>query len=124
MHVALADRPDAAATPDVVHALVKLAGAQAEPGLPPPGHAQVRGDLQNAADVEHNRLDGHDKHDAGCPRGKVESRTPDVSAETPCAAFHKLMAAVPGNDAADLIARTRQCQARLRPGGSKVAMWT
>jgi hypothetical protein len=61
--------------PDVVHALVKLAGAQAEPGLPHPGHTQVRGDLQNAAYVEHNRLDGHDKHDAGCLKGKVKWRT-------------------------------------------------
>jgi hypothetical protein len=72
MHVALADRSDAAATPEVVHPLVQLARAQAEPALPHPGHAQVRADLQNAADIEHNRLDGHDTHDAGCPRGKVK----------------------------------------------------
>jgi hypothetical protein len=72
MHVALADRSDAAATPDVVHPLVQLARAQAEPALPHPGHAQVRGDLQNAADIEHNRLDDHDTHDVGCPRGKVK----------------------------------------------------
>jgi hypothetical protein len=43
MHVMLADPSQAAAAPDVGHALVELAGAQAEPGLPHPGHAEVPG---------------------------------------------------------------------------------
>jgi hypothetical protein len=45
--------------------------ARAEPGFPCPGHAEVRGDLQNA-DAGHNRLAGHDKRDAASSRDKIE----------------------------------------------------
>ena len=57
-------------TPGVVHAFIQLAGGQAKPGLPRPGHAEVRGELQHAADVEHNRLDPHDSHADACPQGQ------------------------------------------------------
>ena len=56
MHL-FADRADAAAPPGVVHAFIQLARSQAEPRLPHPGHAEIRSELQHAADVEHNRLD-------------------------------------------------------------------
>jgi hypothetical protein len=38
VHLLLADRADAAAVPGVGHALVQLAGGEAEPGLPRPAH--------------------------------------------------------------------------------------
>jgi len=71
VHVGLADRADATAVPHVRHALVDLAGLQAEPGLPPLGHRKARGDLQDAADIEHNRLNRHVTHPADYPWGKV-----------------------------------------------------
>src|SRR5262249_51745944 len=58
-HVLLADRADAAALPDVSHALVELARPQPEPGLPRGAYPHGRRDLENAADVEHNRLNRH-----------------------------------------------------------------
>src|ERR1700761_8318274 len=62
VHVGLADRTDRTALPHVRHALVDLAGAQAEPRLPPLGHREARGYLKNAADIEYNRLNGHATH--------------------------------------------------------------
>src|SRR5690349_24634361 len=57
--VELAYRPDRTGLPDVLRALVDFAGFQAKPGLPHLRHPERRGDLQHAANVEHNRFDGH-----------------------------------------------------------------
>ncbi len=74
VHLLFADRADAAAVPGVGHALVQLAGAQAEPGLPRLADVMERAgrDLKHAADVEHNRLDRHARHADLYPGGKVK----------------------------------------------------
>jgi hypothetical protein len=78
-HLGFADRADAAAAPGIAHAIVELARRQAEPGLPRRGHAEVRGDLKHAADVEHNRLNGHGRHDAAYRWGKTNGKQARMS---------------------------------------------
>lgn len=67
VHVGLADRADAAVVPHVLRPLADLAGLHAEPRLPPLGHRKVRGNLQDAADVKHNRLNRHATYHADYP---------------------------------------------------------
>jgi hypothetical protein len=76
VHVGLADRADATAVPHVFQTLVDLARLQAEARFPPLGHREARGDLQDAADVEHNRLNRHVTHPADYPWGKVNCQRP------------------------------------------------
>jgi len=49
----------------------KLLLAQWLPACPEPLTSEARGDLQHAADVEHNRLDRHDSHPGACPQGQT-----------------------------------------------------
>src|SRR6185312_13481914 len=82
VHVIQGDRADAAALPDVAQARVDLPGRQPEPGLPPPVHAEVRGYLEDTADVEHHRTDHHEgassasrasvTHARDGPKGKLK----------------------------------------------------
>lgn len=46
-------------------------------GLPacPESHKRGPGDLQHAADVEHNRPDCHDSHLDACPQGQRQTAT-------------------------------------------------
>jgi hypothetical protein len=67
VHVIQCDRADAAALPDIAHALENLSIRQPEPGLPQPVHAKIRGYLEDTADVEHHRTDHHDGPPQRCP---------------------------------------------------------
>ena len=60
VHTVQGDHAKAAVHPDIAHAPAHFPGRQSEPGLPPPVDAEVRGDLQHAADVKHHRADHHD----------------------------------------------------------------
>jgi hypothetical protein len=60
VHVIQGDRADAAAAPDVAHALENFSIRQPEPGLPQLVHAEVRGYLEDAANVEYHRTYHHD----------------------------------------------------------------
>jgi hypothetical protein len=70
VHVALAYRPDGTVLPDVLHALIDFAWLQAKPGLPHFRHPERGSDLQHAADVEHNRFDGHTRMMPITPRSR------------------------------------------------------
>jgi len=60
VHVIQGDRADAAAPPDIAHALENFSIRQPEPGLPQLVHAKIRGHLQHAANVEYHRANHHD----------------------------------------------------------------